>query len=368
MAGLAETIAQLRAGLPRGLGETTTPTTRLKRLDGFGNNPGALLAYHYVPADASGPMPLVVVLHGCTQTAAGYDHGSGWSMLAEQHGFAVLFPEQQRQNNPNTCFNWFSDEDTRRGSGEALSIRQMIAAMADRHEIDPARVYVTGLSAGGAMASTMLATYPDVFAGGAIIAGLPFGVAGTVPQALERMRGQGLPAGPELGRRVHAASEHPGPWPAVSVWHGTSDHTVVPANGTAVIDQWRAVHGLGSTPDVSDVVDGVPHQAWLGRDGRVAVEEYRIAGLGHGTPLATGGDEGCGTVGPHMLEAGISSTLHIARAWRLVDARAARVTRLEPEQPRPAPARRTAAPATQSVPTQVGDVIEQALRAAGLMR
>lgn len=97
---------------------------RLDEFTAFGANPGALGAYCYVPDRASA---LVVVLHGCTQTAAGYDQGAGWSKLAERFGFALLFPEQCRPNNPNLCFNWFQPENSRRGQGEALSIRQMIA-------------------------------------------------------------------------------------------------------------------------------------------------------------------------------------------------------------------------------------------------
>ena len=130
---------------------------------------------------------LVVVLHGCAQTAAGYDIGAGWSTLAERYGFALLMPEQKASNNANGCFNWFNPEDTTRDSGEACSIRQMIARMARDHSIDPDRIFVTGLSAGGAMTSVMLATYPEIFAGGAIIAGLPYGVASNVRQALSGM-------------------------------------------------------------------------------------------------------------------------------------------------------------------------------------
>jgi poly(hydroxyalkanoate) depolymerase family esterase len=99
-------------------------------------------------------------------------------------GFALLLPEQQRTNNPNGCFNWFQTGDIERGHGEALSIRQMVSKMVSDHGIDPARVFVTGLSAGGAMTSVMLATYPEVFAGGAIIAGLPYGAANNVQQGV----------------------------------------------------------------------------------------------------------------------------------------------------------------------------------------
>jgi len=154
---------------------------------GFGTNPGDLRMFSYVP-DSLQPAPgLVVVLHGCGQTAAGYDLGAGWSTIAKHYGFALLTPEQQPSNNANACFNWFNPEDSARGRGEAQSIRQMIARMVREHKIDPHRIFVTGLSAGGAMTSVMLATYPEVFAAGAVIAGLPYGVATNVREALSGM-------------------------------------------------------------------------------------------------------------------------------------------------------------------------------------
>lgn len=121
-------------------------TSILRKLDHFGDNPGALAAWQYAPAQLPSSPALVVVLHGCTQTAAGYDAGSGWSALAEDYGFVVLFPEQVRQNNANLCFNWFDIADTRRDQGEAMSIRQMIAAMVAKYDVDEQRIYITGLS------------------------------------------------------------------------------------------------------------------------------------------------------------------------------------------------------------------------------
>src|SRR5436190_14254356 len=163
------------------------PSSHLRETKNFGSNPGALRMFSYLPPQLSAECALVVVLHGCTQNAAGYDHGAGWSTLAERFGFALLLPEQQHSNNPNGCFNWFQAGDNERGHGEALSIRQMIEKMVSDHGIDRTRVFVTGLSAGGAMTSVMLATYPEVFAGGAIIAGLPYGAANNVQQAFENM-------------------------------------------------------------------------------------------------------------------------------------------------------------------------------------
>src|ERR1700757_3729276 len=164
---------------------TRSPLTETEQ---FGSNPGELKMLSYVPTNRQPSPALVVVLHGCGQTAAGYDLGAGWSTLAKHYGFALLLPEQQITNNANTCFNWFNPEDIARERGEAASIRQMIKRMVDAHGIDPRRVFITGLSAGGAMTTVMLATYPEVFAAGAIIAGLPFGIASNMREALTAMR------------------------------------------------------------------------------------------------------------------------------------------------------------------------------------
>ena len=332
---------------------------RADRLTDFAepfDNPGNLRARTYVPDDLAPGAALVVVLHGCTQTAAGYDHGSGWSDVAERHGFALLFPEQVRANNPNLCFNWFLEGDTTRGEGEVSSICAMIETIVARHRLDPARVFVTGLSAGGAMTAAMLATYPEVFAGGAIIAGLPYGTATSVPQAMERMRGQGLPDARTLATAVRNASPHRGSWPPVSVWHGSADGTVLPSAGEAVVAQWLAVHELARADAQEDVVDGHTHRVWRDRQGRISVESHVIAGMGHGTPLDT---DGCGVGGAFMLDVGVSSTLRIAQSWGLVPAGPARARK---------PAR-SAKPVAAGLHggSGVGRVIEDALRAAGLM-
>ena len=303
------------AGFPTSHGHTTHPgQDGLSHLLQFGSNPGELRARTYTPDGLPHSAALVVVLHGCTQTAAGYDYGSGWSSLAERHGFALLFPEQQRSNNPNLCFNWFRPGDCRRGGGEPLSIRQMIESFVMSHDIDRRRIFVTGLSAGGAMTSVMLATYPDVFAGGAIIAGLPYGCAKTIPEAFDRMKGNGLTNGDGL---VRGASGHDGPWPIVSVWHGSADQTVHPDNAEAILRQWRLVHGLEEEPTRTELIGTYPHRTWCDGNGRAVIEMYSITGMAHGTPLATHGSDGCGARGPNMLEANISSTRRIAEFWGL---------------------------------------------------
>ena len=356
---------------------TRSASARLSLIDDFGDNPGDLRGYAHVPRDLPRGAPLVVVLHGCTQDAASYDRGSGWSALADEQGFALLYPEQQRSNNPNNCFNWFRPGDARRGRGEAESIRQMVAAMVAAHGLDEERIFVTGLSAGGAMTSIMLAAYPDVFAGGAVIAGLPFAVANSVPEALTKMRSAGEIDGAALGALVADASPHDGPWPTLSVWHGTADATVSPDNGAAVVEQWRGLHR--AVVGKSETVDGHRRDVWRDAAGREVIERYIIGGLGHGTPLGTAGDDGNGAAGPHMIEAGINSTRRIAAFWGIVGQPGviakveAAVAGLIPKAPpvrvdvKPF-ARRTHRPAPHPRLAGVAEIIDKALRSAGLLR
>jgi poly(hydroxyalkanoate) depolymerase family esterase len=292
----------------------------LVEITGFGANPGDLRMFAYVPENLQPVPALVVVLHGCGQTAAGYDLGAGWSTLAKHYGFALLMPEQQHSNNGQGCFNWFNPEDTARDSGEACSISQMIARMVNDHQIDAHRIYVTGLSAGGAMTSVMLATYPEVFAAGAVIAGLPFGVATNVREALNGMfQTPTHPAG-ELGDLVRNASQHKGPWPKLSVWHGSADRTVNPANANEIVKQWLDVHHLPSAPMSEGTVDGYPRQIWWNADGETIVESYTITNMAHGTPLGIAdNDERYGAQGAFLIEAGISSSYHIANFFGLTE-------------------------------------------------
>jgi poly(hydroxyalkanoate) depolymerase family esterase len=298
-------------------GERSRPPTRLRELTGFGANPGNLRMFAYTPQHLSTAAPLVVALHGCTQTADEYDYGTGWSSLADKHGFAVIYPQQQPANNPRNCFSWFLPDDIARGQGEARSIREMVEHAIATFAADRDRIYVTGLSAGGAMASVMLATYPEVFAGGAIIAGLPYGCANNVQQALELMfTRQGHDAG-MLGDRVRAASRHRGPWPKISVWHGTNDPIVQPSNGEDIIRQWTNLHSLKEYPSYQEVIGGHTRGIWSDANGEALVEAFAINGMAHGVPLATTGRESCGAAGAFFLDVGISSTHHIARFWHL---------------------------------------------------
>ncbi len=367
---MSETIKRLKEARPA---MRVPAADRLSDMAAFGSNPGNLRARTYLPERLAADAPLVVVLHGCTQNAAGYDEGAGWSRLADRHGFALLFPEQQRANNSNLCFNWFQPSDNRRGGGEAESIRQMIGWMATHQGIDRSRIFVTGLSAGGAMASVMLATYPELFAGGAVIAGLAYGCADDLGEALACMGGRSGLSRAALGEAVASASPHSGRWPRVSVWHGSADHIVNADNGEAVVKQWLAVHGLPDRPDSIDRVDGYPRRRWRGRDGQILVEQLIITGMGHGTPLDPGEAAGqSGIAGPHMLDVAISSTDRIAEFWGIgVETPRGQNKSAARDRPAPEPRPRLAGAAPAAASRVAGSVqatIEGALRAAGLMR
>jgi len=366
-------------------------STRLEENFGFGPNPGNLRMFVYRPPSLADNPALVVVLHGCTQTAAGYDLGAGWSTLAERYGFVLLFPEQQRTNNPNGCFNWFQPAHSQRGKGEPLAIWQMIEKSIVDHGIDRRRVFVTGLSAGGAMTSNMLACYPEIFAAGAIVAGLPYGAATSIKQAFETMfQSPSRPAG-EWGDLVRKASPHRGPWPRISVWHGNADKTVIPSNAQEIIKQWTNVHGLAMSPSAKTRVDGFPREVWINELGHELVESYTIANMAHGTPLAVGEAEGaCGAPGPFLLPVGISSSYHIAKFFGIAAARpqAMRNSSAERNLPQvsisPQPYQETEQILDgeildkdddvfrehQPMPhvAEIGTVINKALRAAGLLK
>lgn len=371
---MRDTLAQLAAN-QRQMGPPGFATGRLGEFAAAGRNPGALGARTYVPAGLAKGAPLVVVLHGCTQSAEGYDAGTGWSRLADRAGFALLFPEQRRANNANLCFNWFQATDIARHGGEAESIAEMVEAMVEHHALDRARVFVTGLSAGGAMAAVMLATYPDVFAGGAIIGGLPYGCAQGVGQALERMAGRGSRGVTARNDLVTGASGLvPSRWPTVSIWHGTADATVVVGNLDDLAAQWCDVHGVAS--DESQVEGGANWECrrWTA-GGRTVVETWRVSGMGHGVPIDPAGRDGLGSAGPYMLAVGIDSTAAIARYWGLVPT-VARVAK--PAAATRAAGSRARLPAVAVPPVALGArpqsatgiqaVIEDALRSAGLMR
>ena len=306
---------------------------------GFGSNPGNLKMFTYVPDVLADPAPLVVILHGCNQSAAGYLEHSGWQEEADAGGFALLLPEQQIGPGPifpgglnhlARCFNFAETRNSTRDSGEALSIRQMIAHATAALGIDPAEVFVNGLSAGGGMTAVMLATYPDVFAAGAIIAGLPYRCGNrTATSEVDcgvTLAGRPHKPAPDAtpqawGDRVRAAFPgFAGPWPRVSIWQGEADGTVDPPNARELVEQWTNVHGIDALADGEDELGPATRQSFEDAQGRRQVELLTIPGFGHATPIdPDAATEACGQEGePFIRDADVCSTRAIARLFGLV--------------------------------------------------
>jgi poly(hydroxyalkanoate) depolymerase family esterase len=259
----------------------------------------------------------VVALHGCGQKAASHAASAGWFSLADRMGFVVLAPEQARANNLGRCFNWFNAADIIRGRGEAASIAQMVHVAIKTYQLDPRRIYITGLSAGGAMAVAVLASYPELFAGGAIVAGMPYGIAHSITAAVGAMRRADARPGSALAalvRRVLPAE--PRRWPRLSIWQGAADATVAPGNADALARQWASLMGLHETPDLIEPMGRFTRQVWIA-GGRAAIELNLVEGLGHGMALSTTRPCDVGSPAPFMLEAGVSSALEIVRFWGL---------------------------------------------------
>ncbi len=272
----------------------------LTQVSSFGSNPGNLTMYSYRPDGLPGGSPAVVLLHGCTQNADTYFTNSGWRKYADQWGFALIVAEQKSANNSNSCFNWFQAGDTARGQGEALSIRSMVSYGVSTYGLDSSRIYLSGLSAGGAMSAVMLATYPDVFAAGSIIAGIPYRCATSLGGAFGCMN-PGVDKTPaQWGDLVRGAYPgYGGRYPRVAIWHGSSDTTVVPRNATESVEQWTDVRGVSQTPTSTRDLGFNTTLKVYGGD---VVRLYQISGMGHGTPVRPGsGTDQCGTAAAYFL-------------------------------------------------------------------
>ena len=233
----------------------------------------------YAPTMLEGSPPMLVMLHGCTQSADDFAAGTRMNTLADAHGFLVVYPEQAAGANVSKCWNWFQTQDQARGGTEPGLIAGIVQEVAARHGADPRRIFVAGLSAGAAMAVILGQTHPDVFAAVGAHSGLPYGSAHDIPSALAAMNG---------GRGAAAASKLAQAVPTI-VFHGDRDHTVQQSNGSLIAQQAIAAYDdkgadlLETMTDPGTSPGGRSYSRTVHADpqGRACVESWTLHGAGH---------------------------------------------------------------------------------------
>lgn len=259
----------------------------------FGTNPGNLKLMLYDPGNITQKAPLVVVLHGCTQTAETCAEQTGWNKLAKQHGFYVLYPEQLILNNAENCFNWFRNADQSRDKGEPASIMQMIDYLKKNKQVDSTRIYIIGLSAGGAMSSVMMSVYPEVFDKGGVIGGGPYKSAESILNAGPAMLGMISKSPEDWGKLVKEQNPaYTGKYPELVIFHGGMDPVVSTNNANQLIKQWVNIHNTDYEEDehFEQFRNNEDVELTIYKDSskHEVVRYYRIRNMGHAIAIDTG--------------------------------------------------------------------------------
>jgi poly(hydroxyalkanoate) depolymerase family esterase len=234
----------------------------------------------YIPSRHAVPRRgLIVMLHGGTQDGDDFAAGTRMNDLAEKHGLLVAYPTQPKAANASLCWNWFARENQIRGAGEPSIIAGITKDIIATYDIDPARVFVAGLSAGGAMAAVMGATYPDLYAAVGVHSGLPYKSAADLPSAFAAMRGDAGPLGVR-SRKSHSAAND-APRIRTIVFHGDADNIVHPSNAANIVG--AAKEGESIERAEARHTASRPHTRTVTRDktGKVVVEHWLIHGSGH---------------------------------------------------------------------------------------
>lgn len=256
---------------------------------------GSARSYTLMVPDApppTGRRALVVMLHGCTQDAADFMRGTQMNTHAAPHGVFVLYPEQGAGQHPQKCWNWYAPAEMKRDAGEVAIVAAMVREVTAAQGIDPARVYVAGMSAGAAMAANLVAAYPELFAAMAVHSGIAAGAAADVMSAIGAMRSGPTADGDALGMAVLTAMADRAHAVPLLVIHGRADGVVSARNAASLVRQWLVVNASArhlappAVPARHEAVEatgryGAVHEVWTSADGGMLVESYLVEGLGH---------------------------------------------------------------------------------------
>ena len=311
--------ASNRAVIERAGGAPREPRDWETRTFTVGGRTRRALVHAPAGVEAATAVPLVCMLHGCTQDAASFAAATRMNEAADRHGFALVYPEQERGDNPQGCWNWFLPEHQARGAGEPASIAAIVRELmgtVSPWTIDTRRVFVAGLSAGGAMAAILAAVYPDLFAAVAIHSGLSYRSAANTGAAFTAMaRGGEDPV--EHGRAAHAALGRLARAVPSIVVHGSADSTVAPVNADQVLQQSMTINRLAA-PETCDadiarptttargpVGGGHPYtrSQWMDSRGALMHERLKVEGLGHAWSGGAPGGSYTDPRGPDATEA-----------------------------------------------------------------
>jgi len=282
-------------GLPGGVPGSVRPRPRPtpaaggyegRLIEASYTGPAGTRAYRlYIPRGYTGQaVPLLVMLHGCTQTPEDFAAGTRMNTFADRETFLVAYPDQSTAANQSRCWNWFEAGHQARAQGEPAIIAGLTRQVIATQNVDARRVNVAGLSAGGAMAAVMGVAYPDLYAAAGVHSGLAYGAAGNLGAALAALQRGG--AGPALAGAQRAAA--PGVLPRtvpLIIFHGERDTTVHPQNADQVVRQWLTAQGAGAPLDErTEAAEGgrqATRTVYRDADGKSVVESWRVQGLGH---------------------------------------------------------------------------------------
>lgn len=291
----------------------------------FGKNPGNLkmFAYNPSPSDVA-KKPLLVMLHGCTQSAKEVAELTGWNKLAANNNFAVIYPQQKFINNPNHCYNWYLKNDVDKGKGECESIYEMIQFAISNYNIDVNKIHITGLSSGASMTMAMIATHPETFQNAAVFSGGGYKIGMGLFDGIQAMSGDIKLSQNELVTLVKEQNpNYNGTYPNLIIYQGKEDPLVNFKNANIIVSQWAGVQKIDTIPDKIENsflgIHDICRKEYQDATASPKIILYEVDNLGHKLLIKPGDneDEG-GKSGSLSVEKGFHSTYQTAKEFGII--------------------------------------------------